>query len=212
MPLTLVQTIAPVLPAVQLADVKRNSNIEYTDDDSYIENILVPACSQYMELELRRQLITSTWTRTLESFCELSQPVASQYVSYGSNSSSSIILPRTPVASVVSIEYYDTAGVLQALDSSLYQVDLRSEPARVKPAPNLTWPATQSDRFDAVTITFTAGYGLDSTTIPLELYRAMLVIIGGWYENREAMSESTLKVVPVGIENHIQHWKVPTIW
>jgi hypothetical protein len=66
--------------------------------------------------------------------------------------------PGAPLQSVDQVQYIDGNGVLQTLDPSLYMVSTMKEPGLLSPSPNQLWPSTQP-QYDAVKITFTAGYG-----------------------------------------------------
>ena len=96
-------------------------------------------------------------------------------------------LPRSPLQSVSSIQYYDQAGTLQTLDPSAYLVDSFSEPARITPAPATTWPATQN-RANAVLITFVAGYGSTGAAVPTGILHWILLMAATLYENREMVA------------------------
>lgn len=47
------------------------------------------------------------------------------------------------------------------------------------------WPQTYT-REDAVRVTWAAGYGPAATDVPAAIRQAMLLMIGHWFENREA--------------------------
>lgn len=94
-----------------------------------------------------------------------------------------IEIPLPPLASVTSITYTDTAGVLQTLPTSVYAVDTASEPGVVSLKYGQSWPATRTER-NAVTIKFVAGYA-DSATVPQALKAAMKLHIADLFENRE---------------------------
>jgi uncharacterized phiE125 gp8 family phage protein len=102
-----------------------------------------------------------------------------------------IYLPHPPLQAIVSITYYDDTGTLQTLDSSQYIVDTYSKPARVVPAPNTTWPATQQSRINCVEVTFRCGYGDAGSDVPEPLLNWMLMRVGAAYENREEIVVGT---------------------
>ncbi len=83
------------------------------------------------------------------------------------------------------ISYVDQAGVSQTLGAGDSNADLSQLPAIVRPATR--WPAT-ARRPDAVTVTFALS-PLDPDK--LEMVRhAIRLIVGHWYANREAVSDS----------------------
>jgi len=83
-------------------------------------------------------------------------------------------LPRSPLISVTSVQYYDEAGVLQTLDPAQYVVSNSFEPGLVYLQHEYTWPSL-ARRPDAVQVTFTAGYASAAAT-PAALKQAMLLL------------------------------------
>lgn len=150
---------------VTTAEAKAHLRVTTSTDDTLIDS-LVKAARQMAENELGRALITQTWTRTLDEFPD------------------AIRLYYPPIISVTSLKYYDTAGVQQTLDPSLYSVDLKSEPGYVVPAYNTCWPATLCT-INAVECVYTAGYGA-AAAVPQSIKNWMLLQVGHLYENREA--------------------------
>jgi len=86
-------------------------------------------------------------------------------------------LPKKPIQSIVSIQYYDGANNLQTLSTSLYQLYVQE----IKYAYQATMPATAS-RWDAWTITYRCGYSQDGTLVPAIAKRAMLLLIGYYFD------------------------------
>ena len=71
--------------------------------------------------------------------------------------SGAIVLPYPPCISVTHVKYIDTAGVLQTLDSALYQLRIGRNAAWVEPVYGKTWPATLGYG-DALQVTWVAGF------------------------------------------------------
>lgn len=88
----------------------------------------------------------------------------------------------------------DTDGNSQTLGSSVYRVDAVSEPGRITLAYNQSWPLIRSVT-NAITITYSAGYGIPSK-VPDDVKHAIKLIIGHLYEHRETVSEMALTSVP----------------
>jgi uncharacterized phiE125 gp8 family phage protein len=67
------------------------------------------------------------------------------------------------------------------------------------PAYSKWWPVDTLVPGDAVKVSFTAGYGTD---IPRTTKQAMLMLIGNWYENREAvvLGTKTPSNIPFGVD------------
>lgn len=81
-----------------------------------------------------------------------------------------------------------------------FVVDTDCEPARIFPMPGGDWPATQNIP-NAVRIHFTAGYGNSaSAMIPAVAKLAILQAVANWYENRENVTDATMKEIPLHFE------------
>lgn len=101
-------------------------------------------------------------------------------------------LPGAP-ASLTFIKYYDTSNVLQTLSSSVYTLPAFHEPALIKLADGQVWPSTYQ-RDDAVQLEWVSGYA-DAATAAAQhpqLVRAILMLIGHFDANREAILTGTI--------------------
>jgi uncharacterized phiE125 gp8 family phage protein len=49
------------------------------------------------------------------------------------------------------------------------------------------WPLTQPGKSKAVSVDFVAGYGPTPATVPALLKQAICLLVGHWFENREAV-------------------------
>jgi uncharacterized phiE125 gp8 family phage protein len=95
-------------------------------------------------------------------------------------------LPKQPVESITSITYFDGNNVSQTLTASLYQLHVNE----FRLAYQVTLPAVV-DRWDAWTINYRVGYSADGLKVPAIAKRAMLLLIGNYFENRDMlMSEA----------------------
>lgn len=84
--------------------------------------------------------------------------------------------------------------------STTFFVDSINEPPRLFPGPaGSFWPPVLYVP-NAVQIFFTAGYGNDATTIPPTFVTAIMQLVAGWYEHREAISPLSLREMP----NHVK--------
>ncbi len=140
---------APTVPAVDLADVKRNLRID-SDDTSFDANLAdwIAGVVAHAEHYTGRALMSQAWRVALDAFPDV------------------IDLPVAPVLSVATVKYYDSDGVLQTLASTEYTVDTETAPGRIVPAPTKSWPSTQTGRINAVLVDLTAGYGTTSASTP----------------------------------------------
>lgn len=153
--------------AVSLVEAKAHLRVTVVDDDALI-NALITAATETAEQMTGRALMPQIWELTLDAF-----PAAFE-------------LTRTPVASVTSLKYTNSAGVLTALDGAAYTLDTASDfgPAYVVPAYGLAWPAAR-DQVNAVALRFVAGYA-SAAAVPEPIKAWIKLQVGAMYENREA--------------------------
>lgn len=114
-----------------------------------------------------------------------------------------ITIRKPPVASITSIKYYDTGGVLRTLAASEYEVDLADPdaPARIQPAYSRTWPSTRGQLYEVVVVRFVAGYGLTPDTVPAEIRHLLLLLLTHWHEHRDTTSDRPLNQDPLAVES-----------
>ena len=93
------------------------------------------------------------------------------------------------------IAYYDTNDTEYFID--VYFVDTKSEPGRIVLNSGNSWPSTTLRPANGVCITFIAGYGDAATDVPKKIKQAMLLLIGHYYENREAVLSTGMNAVTV---------------
>lgn len=109
------------------------------------------------------------------------------------------LLRGAPVSAVSAVEYQATEGVWSTLDTALYHPDLVATPPRIwwdrdASAPDL------AEIPNSVRATFVAGYA-DADSVPRDLRQALLLLIGHWYENREAGNlGQVLEMIPEGFD------------
>lgn len=101
-----------------------------------------------------------------------------------------IRLQLKPVQSISSIKYYDTLNNQQTLPTTYY--DFNQPHRRIELKYNQSWPATVGIRYDAVEITYVAGYS-SQALIPALAKQACLLLIGNWFEGRDMLKESDAK-------------------
>lgn len=98
-----------------------------------------------------------------------------------------IELPRAPVQSVSSVKYKDSAGTETTLPANTdYLVDVDRSVGRIVLPYGVSWPSFTPYPVNPVRIRFVAGY-TEANLIPKTIKQAMLLLIGHWYANREAV-------------------------
>lgn len=155
---------APTAEPVTLDEVKDWVRQDHAADDSLLSG-LITAARQLIEQQTGLVFLPATY-----------RLVADQFPSW------TLRLPRYPLRSVSSIQYVDSTGTLQTLDSSLYQTDTDSTPGLVEPVYGEVWP-TARYQARAVRVTFEAGYSL-AADIPGPLKQAVKLLVALGYANR----------------------------
>ena len=132
-------TLGPTALPVGLSRLKELLRIEWDDEDALLQAYLEAAVRE-AELYLRRSLVAQTRQVRLSDFpC-------------------TIELGEGPLLGVSSLAYYDTANAAQTLtEGTHFEVDDTGPVARVQLKYGQSWPGTYT-RFDAVTLTYTAGH------------------------------------------------------
>lgn len=153
---------------VLLAAAKLAAHVDGTALDADITAMITEA-RQNLEAATARAFITQTWRLSMDRF-----PVGP------------ILLKVCPVIAVTSIGYVDPAGAAQTVNASEYLVDVDSEPGRIHPKVGKCWP-TVDPRINAVTITFTAGYGA-AAAVPENIKRAIKLLVAETIRHPDATS------------------------
>ena len=183
-------TTAPTSEPITTAEAKSQLRISGSDEDTLIDNYIAVA-RETLEVLMRRAFITQTITVKYDKF------------------PSEFRLPRPPAISVTSISYVDTDGASQTWGSSNYTVDTQVEPASIVPAYDVDYPDTR-DIPNAVTVVYQAGYGAASD-VPESIRLAIRLLVGSYYENREATSTARIHELPLGIQMLIASNEVPEV-
>lgn len=148
---------------VTLEEMKQQIGV--LDDDSINAELrrICRAVTQQVEKDARRIIMTQTWRYTADRFpCGV------------------IELRVAPIPSVSSVKY-TINSVLTTLPTSVYETDLVSEPARLRPKSGQSWPVTDC-AFNAVQIEFVAGYG-DASDVPDDVKDVILRAFKARYFN-----------------------------
>lgn len=172
MTLAQVPSVPPTIDPVTLAEAKLSLRVDHTAEDDEITEMISAATLQ-CEFMCGRQFIHATWIEYFDVF------------------PTEIRLARPPLSTITSIQYVDADGATQTWAAGERQVDAISEPARIKPAFGESYPSTRDD-YNAVIVTFVAGYGAAASSVPDIYKRAIKLLAGHWYLNREAYLLGTM--------------------
>lgn len=162
----------PAEEPISLAEAKLNLRIDddLDHEDDVVEGLIV-AARRYCEKHTGRQFVTAGLRLALDKF-----PARERGL---------IELPSPPLIGSVVVKYYDADNVLTTLAADAYDVDTIGEPGRIRPVTGTNWP-TVRDRLNAVLIEYSAGYG-SAADVPFTIKRAMHLLVGHWFKNREAL-------------------------
>lgn len=187
----LFQIAGPTTEPVLLAEAKAHCRIDDTDEDGLLAGYII-AARQHVETHLRRALITQTWDLLLDH-CWPTETT-------GAYRQHRITLPKAPLISVTSVSYVDSAGVAQTLATNQYLVSNKRNEGVIDPAYAATWPDVRN-QVDAITVRFVAGYGSNPGDVPEPIRQAILLLVGHWFENREAVNVGSIGIeLPFAIE------------
>lgn len=167
----------PSIETVTLSDVimhLRLTELDLTGELSETEMLLslITAAREYCELYTYRALAVQTLEACLDEF-----PKGNE-----------IELPCPPLKAVEYVKYTDASGNETTLLPSIdFSVDTEGTVGRVVLPYGKAWPSFTPRHVNPIRIRFVAGY----TDAPKLIKQAMLLLIGHWYENREATGTAT---------------------
>lgn len=178
-------TTAPVNEPWTLAEVKSYLKIDDSNEDTMLST-LIKSARMVAESYLNQGLITQTITEKLD---RLSNPT--------------IYLSVSPVLAVSSFQYANSENTTATFAATDYVVDTFSKPARLNLGYGKTWPTLYGNIND-VTITYTAGYGSDASSVPGQIKQAILLMITDAYDNRQ----DYVKKLPTASEYLLDQYRV----
>lgn len=175
------KVISPPAPMLAIADLRLHLKLDAVagvhPDDALVLS-LADAAIDFCEHACDRSFGAQTLELALDQFpC-----------------TEAIALPRGPVQSITHIKYIDTASVEQTLAPSAYMLDDYSPTTFVVPALDTTWPDTLAT-VNAVKIRYLSG----TAALPPTIRAAALLLVGHWYEHREAVAAGNWGEMPMGV-------------
>src|ERR1019366_3781005 len=188
MPISVKVLLQPAGEPLTLTEAKLACRVDadLTADDGFISDLIMKA-RVYCEDLLGQALISQTMLFTFDRLPRSSQVgglqsvVADQWGQFGPAADQRTATaeitaqdwldrsawrpPRSPLQSVITIQYTDLQNALQTLDPALYRVDYMSDPARIVPVFAQIWPFNLQQA-QALKIQAVVGFG-PSTSIAL---------------------------------------------
>lgn len=164
---------APAVLPVALAEAKAHLRVDHDDDDALITG-LVQVATDYLDGyggALGKAIITQTWAQD-----------ASRWLG------GALEVGVRPLQSVASLSVVDEADAVQtAVDLVGYRVD--AVHGLIIPKADTSLPSLGS--YDRLIVEYVAGYGDAPEDVPASIRHAIKLLVGAWYENREALIVGT---------------------
>lgn len=173
---------------ISLDEAKRQVRLEldFVDEDILLQS-LIDAAVRNLEHETGRTLRVREETLVLDKWLDR------------------IRLPWWPIKSIDSVAYTDPEGGDQLAQN--FRVDLRRFPAAVLKPIDQHWPEIQEG---GQSIEITATVGMDE--LPSDLKLAGLLLVGHFYENREAVAVGTIATaLPLSVEYLVQPYRLTRV-
>lgn len=167
-----VRTVGPGVDLIEVSRARAHCKVDHNGDDELLREIIasVTGALEAPAGILRVCLLKQTWRAAFSSFpttCRLR-------------------LPIEPLISVSSVEYLPVGSTTWTAFSSNYWSAYSDESGGwIELVDDADWPDTAT-RPEAVRVTFQAGYGSKSSDVPPAIIHAARLMIGHYYENREA--------------------------
>lgn len=169
---------------VTLAEAKAHLRVDIADDDALITRLITTA-RVYCEEHCDNTFVGGTFQGFEDEFPLGSEPFS---------------IPKPPLTGVASISYVDETNVSRTLLTAALLVDSASRPGRIYPAFGTTWPRARAER-GVVRIEYSAGPASAAEVDP-RAKQAMLLLVGHWYANREAVLSGTIsKEIELAVVN-----------
>lgn len=163
----------PTATPVTLAEVKAHVGAaDFTDDDAMLTAFIAAAVSHLDGWTgiMGRCLEPQTWRQDFDDF------------------RSCLRLPLFPVISITSVKYTDTDGAEQTISAANYVLRNDDAGAYVEFISSHSFPSLNAEA-SAVRIEHLLGYAQvgGASGVPAAIKSAMLLLVGHWYANREAV-------------------------
>ncbi|WP_179086943.1 head-tail connector protein [Paenibacillus odorifer] len=164
---------------VTLAETKRHLRLEVdeTDEDSDILDLIADA-REYAEGRQRKKLAVRSFTLTAAA-------------------ERSFILPP-PCKKIISVVVTDKDGQAKAIDEGNYHLYSDDFKAVLVLGKSYKYPSLNSDNRYPVQIEFSSG--MLPVEVPRKTKRAIKLLIGHWYETREATTEKKREKPPFAVD------------
>lgn len=159
-------TVAPAIEPVELAEAKAQCRVDHGIEDDLIK-AYISVSRVLVENWLGRALITQT-----RKF--LTDEVECEYE-----------LPGAPLQALTSFTLYDESDAATTMSTSAWRVDALEGELYQKPSTQ--WPSVLMRQVNPIEIVYTCGYGNTADAVPYPIRLAILLLVGHYYTNRQAV-------------------------
>lgn len=175
--------VEPAVEPVTLSEAKAHLRVDadFTADDAAIST-LISAARIHVESVSARTLIRSRWQIKFDHF-----------------PSWDIELPNPPIMSDPVVVTYVSQEYGQSSPFTDFRTDYDSTPPVIRPQWQGLWPVARGAEND-VTIVYYAGYGEAANSVPVPARHCILMLVGHWYANREAVVQGGMNPVPMAVD------------
>lgn len=169
----------PAVEPVTLAQAKAFLKVDDSTEDALITT-LITAARLHVEGVTGKALIAQSWRINLDYW------PADRVVK----------LPVRPLISITAITAYDGDGMAHAIAAAQFF----AEPARLLLPLNVAGMPVLREH-GGIEVDYVAGFGATAADVPADVVQAMLVLIGYWFEHRDAVIVAgSGAVVPSGFD------------
>lgn len=176
----------PAEEPVSLAEAKAFLRVDDTAEDGLI-GTLVTAARLHVESITGRAMIFQSWRVVLDAW-----PVGR-----------TIELPVGPVEAITAVTAFDEDDEANGLDLAQFSV----QAGRLMLPRDIAGGPALRERL-GLEIDYVAGHGADAAAVPADLRQACLMLVGYWFENRDAvMVAGAGSVVPAGFDRLVAPYR-----
>tara|TARA_R110002051_G_scaffold279881_1_gene341371 strand:- start:698 stop:1288 length:591 start_codon:yes stop_codon:yes gene_type:complete len=185
---------APSVEPITLTEAKNYMKVDYTNDDTLIEDVLIPSAREMVEKMINKALITQTLKAYYSSFDNI------------------VDLPYAPVQSVTSVKRIQQNTTTTLTVDSDYYVQGLDDKFLLITSPYSSPPGfSPSDSFNGaeLLVEYVAGYGTAGSNVPAAIKEAIRKIVAFNYENRNE-DEAGLEIPnsAKNILNKYRSWQI----
>ena len=175
----------PAEEPVALVDAKAFLRLDDTAEDGLITT-LISAARLHVESVTGRAMLLQSWRLVLDAW----------------PTERSIALPVGPVTELTALTVFDADDEAHELDIGQFSV----QAGRLMLPRSLDAPALREKL--GLEIDYVAGHGAEATAVPADLKQACLVLVGYWFEHRDAVIVAgSGALVPTGFDRLVAPYR-----